>query len=237
MDYVCSMNNEWPYVLGLEKMLDIKVPEKVEYVRVIMAELNRIANHQIAIATFGLDSGAFTPFLYFFRDREMILTMFEKASGGRLLYNYFWVGGLAADVHPTFKEDVTEIIRIIRDTNAEILDLLLNNKIFIDRNANVGILPADVAINYGVTGPVLRASGIPLDLRRSEPYSIYERQNRQSRHRHPQTGDPGRLWRLVPDRSDHDPSWRTDRQVGASAGRVQEEQFARVDHHHHLHLR
>jgi len=177
MDYVCSMNNEWPYVLGLEKMLDIKVPEKVEYVRVIMAELNRIANHQIAIATFGLDSGAFTPFLYFFRDREMILTMFEKASGGRLLYNYFWVGGLAADVHPTFKEDVTEIIRIIRDTNAEILDLLLNNKIFIDRTANVGVLPADIAISYGVTGPMLRASGVPLDLRRSEPYSIYDRFN------------------------------------------------------------
>jgi len=175
MDYVCSMNNEWPYVLGMEKMLDIKVPEKVEYIRVIMAELNRIANHQIAIATFGLDSGAFTPFLYFFRDREMILTMFEKASGGRLLYNYFWVGGLAADVHPTFKEDVTEIVRIIRDTNAEILDLLLNNKIFVDRTANVGILPADIAISYGVTGPMLRASGVPLDLRRSEPYSIYDR--------------------------------------------------------------
>lgn len=194
MDYVCSMNNEWPYVLGLEKMLDIKVPEKVEYIRVIMAELNRIANHQIAIATFGLDSGAFTPFLYFFRDREMILTMFEKASGGRLLYNYFWVGGLAADVHPTFKEDVTELIRIVRDTNAEILDLLLNNKIFIDRNANVGILPADVAINYGVTGPVLRASGIPLDLRRSEPYSIYERFDFEVQIGHGEVGTVGDCW-------------------------------------------
>ncbi len=194
MDYVCSMNNEWPYVLGMEKMLDIKVPEKVEYIRVIMAELNRIANHQIAIATFGLDSGAFTPFLYFFRDREMILTMFEKASGGRLLYNYFWVGGLAADVHPTFKEDVTEIIRIVRDTNAEILDLLLNNKIFIDRNANVGILPADVAISYGVTGPVLRASGIPLDLRRSEPYSIYDRFDFEVQIGHGEVGTVGDCW-------------------------------------------
>ncbi len=175
LDYISSMNNELPYVMGLEKMLDIQVSEKVEYIRVIFSELNRIANHQIAIATFGLDSGAFTPFLYYFRDREMILTIFEKASGGRLLYNYFWVGGLAADVHPTFKEDITEAIRIIRDTNAEILNLLLKNKIFIDRTANVGILPADIAISYGVTGPILRASGIPLDLRKAEPYSIYER--------------------------------------------------------------
>ena len=175
LDYISSMNNELPYVMGLEKMLDIQVSEKVEYIRVIFSELNRIANHQIAIATFGLDSGAFTPFLYYFRNREMILTIFEKASGGRLLYNYFWVGGLAADVHPTFKEDITEAIRIIRDTNAEILNLLLKNKIFIDRTANVGILPADIAISYGVTGPILRASGIPLDLRKAEPYSIYER--------------------------------------------------------------
>ena len=103
MDYVCSMNNEWPYVMAVEKLLGIELPDKVEYIRVIMAELNRIANHQIAIAAFGLDVGAFTPFLYLFRDREFILSIFEKASGGRLLYNYFWVGGLSADVHPTFK--------------------------------------------------------------------------------------------------------------------------------------
>jgi NADH-quinone oxidoreductase subunit D len=95
MDYVCSMNSEWPYVMGMEKLLGIKVPERVEYIRVIMAELNRIANHQVAIGTYGLDAGAFTPFLYYFRDREMILSIFEKACGGRLLYNYFWIGGLS----------------------------------------------------------------------------------------------------------------------------------------------
>ena len=81
MDYISAMNNEWPYVMAVEKLLDVKVPEKVEYIRVIMAELNRIANHQIAVATFGLDAGAFTPFLYFFRDREYILWIFEKCSG------------------------------------------------------------------------------------------------------------------------------------------------------------
>jgi NADH-quinone oxidoreductase subunit D len=175
LDYISSMNNEWPYVMGVEKLMGIEVPERVEYIRVIMAELNRIANHQIAVATFGLDAGAFTPFLYYFRDREEILAILEKASGGRLLYNYFWVGGLAADVHPTFKQECLDVIKHIRATNAEVTNLLIYNKIFIDRTANVGILPADVAINFGCSGPVLRGSGFPLDLRRAEPYSIYDR--------------------------------------------------------------
>jgi NADH-quinone oxidoreductase subunit D len=175
MDYISSMNNEWPYVMGMEKLLGIKVSEKVEYIRVIMAELNRIANHQIAVATFGLDAGAFTPFLYLFRDREWILNVFEQASGGRLLYNYFWIGGLAHDVPPTFKQDCLDIVKQVRKTNQEIMDLLIYNKIFIERCANVGILPADVAINYACSGPVLRGSGVPFDLRRNEPYSIYDR--------------------------------------------------------------
>ncbi|MFA6571161.1 MAG: NADH-quinone oxidoreductase subunit D, partial [Bacteroidota bacterium] len=175
MDYICSMSNEFPYVMGIEKLMGIEVPERVEYIRVIMAELNRIANHQIAVASFGGDAGALTPFLYLFRDREMILAIFEKASGGRLLYNYFWIGGLMADVHPTFKEDVLEIVKTVRVTNAEVTDLLLYNKIFVERTANVGILPADVAINYGCSGPVLRGSGVNFDLRKNEPYSIYNR--------------------------------------------------------------
>ncbi len=175
MDYISSMNNEWPYVMGMEKLMGIEVPERIEYIRVIMAELNRITNHQIAVATFGLDAGAFTPFLYLFRDREMILNLFEWASGGRLLYNYFWIGGLQRDVPPNFKETCLEIVKTVRKTNAEVMELLIGNKIFIERTANVGILPADVAINFGVTGPVLRGSGVPYDLRKVEPYSIYDR--------------------------------------------------------------
>lgn len=175
MDYISSMNNEWPYVMAIEEMCGIKVPEKVEYIRVICAELNRIANHQIAVATFGLDAGAFTPFLYLFRDREWILNVFERISGGRLLYNYFCVGGLRGDIYPTFKEDCLDIVRQVRATNQEIMDLLIYNHIFVERTANIGILPVDVAINYGCSGPVLRGSGFPFDLRRSEPYSIYDR--------------------------------------------------------------
>ena len=194
MDYICSMNNEWPYVMGVEKLMGIEVPERVEYIRVIMAELNRIANHQIAIAAFGLDSGAFTPFLYLFRDREYILSIFEKASGGRLLYNYYWVGGLAHDVHANFNEDVLAIIKQVRATNKEIYDLLILNKIFIERTANVGILPSDVAVNFGLSGPVLRASGIPFDLRKDEPYSIYDRFDFEVITGHGEKGTLGDCW-------------------------------------------
>jgi len=175
LDYISSMNNEWPYVIGMEKLLGIQVSDRIEYIRVIMAELNRIANHQLAVATFGLDAGAFTPFLYLFRDREMILNLFEWASGGRLLYNYYWIGGLQRDVPANFKETCLDIVKTVRKTNSEVVRLLIDNKIFIERTANVGILPADVAINFGVTGPVLRGSGVPYDLRRVEPYSIYDR--------------------------------------------------------------
>jgi len=175
MDYISAMNNEWPYIMALEKLMDIKVPEKVEYIRVILAELNRIANHQIAVATLGLDAGAFTPFLYFFRDREYILWILEKMSGARLLYNYFRVGGLAADIYPDFKDDCLKIVEQVRKTNKEVLDLLIYNKIFVLRTARVGILPPDVAINYACSGPVLRGSGVKYDLRKDEPYSIYDR--------------------------------------------------------------
>lgn len=175
MDYIASMNNELPFVMGMEKLLNIKVPERIEMIRVAMCELNRIANHQLAVATFGLDAGAFSPFLYLFRDREMILNLFEKVSGGRLLYNYFWIGGLMNDVPPTFKEECREIVNTVRKTNAEVMNLLIGNSIFIERTINVGILPGDVAVNYGVSGPVLRGSGIAYDLRRSEPYSIYDK--------------------------------------------------------------
>ena len=175
IDYISAMNNEWPYVMALEKMMDIKVPEKVEYIRVIAAELNRIANHQIAVATFGMDAGAFTPFLYFFRDREYILWIFEKLSGARLLYNYFRVGGVSGDIYPTFKEECLDVIKKVRKTNAEVMDLLIYNRIFIQRTAKIGILPADVALSYACSGPVFRGSGVKYDLRKDETYSIYDR--------------------------------------------------------------
>jgi NADH-quinone oxidoreductase subunit D len=194
IDYISAMNNEWPYVMALEKLMNIKVPEKVEYIRVIMAELNRIANHQIAVATLGLDAGAFTPFLFFFRDREHILWILEKMSGARLLYNYFRVGGLASDVYPGFKDDCLNIVERVRKTNSEILDLLIYNKIFIQRTANVGILPADVAVSYACSGPVLRGSGVKYDLRKEEPYSVYDRFDFEIPVGSGEIGVPGDCW-------------------------------------------
>ncbi len=175
MDYLASMYNNFGYVTAVEKLLELEVPERVEYIRVIMGELQRIASHLVAIGTYGLDVGAFTPFLYCFRDREKILTLFEITCGARLLYNYMWVGGLSHDIHPDFIRQTKEFIKSFRPTIKELNDLLTYNKIFIERTANIGILPLDTAINYGVTGPNLRASGFKFDLRKNDPYSIYDR--------------------------------------------------------------
>ena len=175
MDYVAAMNNDLGYAVACEKLLKIKVPERVEYIRVIMAELQRIASHLIAIGTYGMDIGAFTPFLYCFRDRERILDIFEQTCGARLLYNYIWIGGLSHDIPPTFVEKVKDFCRIFKPNIRELNNLLSYNKIFVERTANVGVLPADVAVNYGASGPVLRGSGVEWDLRKNDPYSIYDR--------------------------------------------------------------
>ena len=173
-DYIGSMNNNFGYVVAVEEMMDIQVSEKVEHIRVIMAELNRIASHLLALGTFGMDVGAFTPFLYMFRDRESILDLFEMTCGARLLYNYMWVGGLSHDLPVGFVEKVYKFLDYFEPQLKEYNDLLMYNKIFIERTADVGVLPPEVAVNYGVTGPNLRASGIIWDLRKNESYSIYD---------------------------------------------------------------
>jgi NADH-quinone oxidoreductase subunit D len=173
MDYVAAMSNEFGFVVAMEKMLKITVPERVEYIRVIMAEFSRIVSHLIAIGTYGLDIGAFTPFLYCMRDRERVLDIFENTCGARLLYNYMWVGGLSHDVQPNFAEKSKEFCTYFRPKIRELNDLLSFNKIFVERTANVGVLPAEVAINYACSGPVLRGSGVKWDLRKNDPYSVY----------------------------------------------------------------
>jgi NADH-quinone oxidoreductase subunit D len=175
MDYVSAMNQEHGYVIALERLLEVEVPERVEYMRVIVAELQRIASHLLGIGTFGLDLGAFTPFLYCFTEREKILSIFEKATGARLLYNYMAVGGLMRDIPKDFKSDTAEFVKTFRPKIKELNDLLSYNKIFIDRTAHIGILPKEVALNYAASGPVLRGSGVEWDLRKNDPYSIYDR--------------------------------------------------------------
>lgn len=175
MDYLASMYNEFGYAVAVERLLGIKVPERVEYIRVIMGELQRIASHLVALGTYGADIGAVTPFLFCFRDREKILSLFEMTCGARLLYNYIWIGGVSHDLHPDFIRLTKEFVSYFRPKIKELNDLLSFNKIFIERTANVGILPLDTAINFGITGPMLRASGFKWDLRKDDPYSIYDR--------------------------------------------------------------
>ena len=175
MDYVSAMNNEWAFVMGAERMLGIdkEIPKRIEYIRVLVSELNRIAAHFIAIGTYGMDIGAFTPFLWMMRDREHILRMLEWASGARMLYNYIWVGGLFYDLPVGFEERAKEFVDYLKPKLKDSETLLINNKIFIERTANVGVLPRDLAINYGVTGPMLRGSGLRFDLRKVDGYSVY----------------------------------------------------------------
>lgn len=175
MDYVSAMNQEHGYVIAMERLLGIEVPERVEYIRVIMAELQRIASHLLAVGTFGLDLGAFTPFLYVFTEREKILDIFEKTSGARLLYNYMCIGGLMRDIDDDFKTDTEEFVRTFRPKITELQNLLTYNSIFIKRTAHIGVLPPKVALNYAASGPVLRGSGVKWDLRKNDPYSIYDR--------------------------------------------------------------
>tara|TARA_B110000116_G_scaffold262856_1_gene268607 strand:- start:5768 stop:6904 length:1137 start_codon:yes stop_codon:yes gene_type:complete len=174
-DYLAAMHMGHAYSIAVEKLLDIELPERVEYIRVIMAEFQRIASHLIAVGAFGLDVGAITPFTWTLRDRERILDLFEQVTGARLLYNYIWPGGLAHDLPPNFINNATEFLDYFEPQIIEYNNLLTTNKIFIERSADVGVMPKEVAINYGVTGPSLRGSGIPFDLRKTEPYSIYEK--------------------------------------------------------------
>ncbi|TJZ53272.1 NADH-quinone oxidoreductase subunit D [Sphingobacterium olei] len=175
LDYLASMNNSHSFVMGVERMLGIdhKIPKRIEYIRVLVCELNRIASHLIAIGTYGIDIGAFTPFMWCFRDREHIMNMLEWASGSRMLYNYIWIGGLFYDLPVGFEDRCKEFLAYFTPKLAELDELLSTNQIFISRTANIGVLPADVAINYGCSGPMLRASGIKWDLRRIDAYSVY----------------------------------------------------------------
>ena len=175
LDYMASMNNNLTYCLGVEKMMGLEIPERAEYLRVIVAEVNRIASHVIAYASFGLDMGAFTPFLYAFRDREIILDIFEELCGARLTYNYVRIGGVACDASKNLLQRIKAFIDYFEPWIKRYNDLLTYNKIFIARTANVGIMSKEMAISYAMSGPNLRGSGVKWDMRKDEPYSIYDR--------------------------------------------------------------
>jgi len=173
-DYLSSMSNNLVYVQAVEKLLGLEVPPRAQFLRMIVCELNRIASHLVFVGTYGLDLGAMTPFLYCFRDREMILDLFEEICGARLTYNYLRIGGVAADVTGHWLEKVKAFIDYLPPMLQEIDDLLTGNEIFILRTQGIGVITAEQAIDYGLTGPMLRASGVARDVRQAEPYQAYD---------------------------------------------------------------
>jgi NADH-quinone oxidoreductase subunit D/NADH-quinone oxidoreductase subunit C/D len=177
LDYISSMSNNFGYALAVEKLMDLKPPERAEYIRVIMAELTRISNHLMATGALLNDLGAFfTPMLYALEERELILDIFEGVSGSRMMCNYYRFGGVTQDLPAGFKEKIYELAfdRLPRKID-ELDRYLTDNEIIRSRCEGVGVLTADRAVALSTSGPVLRASGIPYDLRRADPYSIYDR--------------------------------------------------------------
>ena len=177
LDYICSMHNNFGYALAVEKLMGIRPPERAEYIRVIMAELTRIVNHLWAIGFLLNDLGAyFTPALYAINERELILDVFEATAGSRMMCNYFRFGGLARDLPPGALERVKDLVYERLPRSIDELDrYLTQNDILRARCIGVGILPPDRAVAFSAAGPVLRASGVAYDVRRADPYSIYDR--------------------------------------------------------------
>jgi len=177
MDYLAPLNNNLGYSLAVEKLLGIEdeMNDKIRYVRVLLAELQRIASHLVWLGTHALDLGAMSVFLYCFREREMILDVFELVSGARMMTSYICPGGLQADLPPGFDGKVREFTSIFPERLQEYHDLLTNNQLWVERTKGVATLSAQDAIAYGASGPVLRGSGVVWDIRKAFPYSGYER--------------------------------------------------------------
>ena len=175
MDYVSNFNNEAVFCRAVEKLMALEIPERAEYIRVIMCELNRIASHMLYYGAYGLDVGAMTPIMYGFRERERIQSLFEAVSGARMMHNYFRIGGIRTDLPSDFQQRMVPLMDDLKRGIEECDQLLSMSEIFQARTKGVGCLSAEDAIAYGVTGPNLRASGVLEDVRISEPYSIYDR--------------------------------------------------------------
>jgi NADH-quinone oxidoreductase subunit D len=176
LDYVASVTNNLGYVLAVEKLAGISVPERAEYIRVITSEMQRIAAHLVSVGSFLNDAGAyFTPFLYMYRERENIVDLFDMVCGQRLLYSYMRIGGVSQDLPDEFLPALRKFIPRMRSRIDEYDWLLKENEILLARAKGVGVLLRETAINIGASGPVLRGSGVKWDLRKADPYSVYDR--------------------------------------------------------------
>jgi len=174
MDYVSGASNNLGYILTVEKLCGVKATKRAEYVRVILAELTRISSHLVWLGTHAVDLGALTEFLYCFRERELVLDLIESLTGARMTPSFFRVGGLAKDIHKDFVEKTRDFIKIFPEKINQYEALLTNNKIWFERTKNVGIISKEDAVDFALTGPCLRGSGLKYDVRKINPYSSYE---------------------------------------------------------------
>lgn len=175
-DYLAQFLNEQAYCMAVEKLLDIEVPERSEYIRVILCELNRVTSHFMFLGAFGIDLGYFgTSFTYAFRERERIQDIFEEVSGERLMYGYFRPGGLAWDVPDHFVQMVRDVLPESKRGLDDLDILMTQNEVVAARTKGVGAMNAEDSVNWGLSGPMLRAAGVNWDLRKDKPYSIYDR--------------------------------------------------------------
>lgn len=175
LDYLAALLNNLGYVQTVEKLMGVEVPERAEYIRVIISELQRIASHQVMVASMALDLNGFTAWMYAFADREKILDLFEMVCGSRLTANYMCIGGVDDDLPPEFVPALKELLKELPGRLDDFDALVTGNEIFLGRTKGIGPISADTALEYGFTGPNLRASGVDFDLRKVRPYGIYDR--------------------------------------------------------------
>jgi NADH-quinone oxidoreductase subunit D len=175
IDYLNNLGNNLCYCLAVEKLVDLDVPERAQVIRVLLTELQRIASHLVFLATHALDTGAMSVFLYCFREREIILDIFEMCSGARMMTAYFRPGGLWRDIPDGFEDAVRDFVRIFPQRIKQYEALLSKNPIYLDRTKGIGGISSEDALRWGLTGPNLRAAGVDFDLRKANPYSGYEK--------------------------------------------------------------
>ena len=175
LDYVSPMCQEHAFALAVERLLGIEVPLRAQYIRVLFSEITRILNHLLNITTFALDCGAMTPFLWGFEDREHLMGFYERVSGARMHANYFRPGGVHQDLPHGLSEDIRDFFKTFPQHLDDMETLLTDNRIFKQRTVDIGVIGPDQALDWGFTGPMLRASGLPWDLRRTQPYDVYDR--------------------------------------------------------------
>lgn len=175
MDYLSGFNNEMAYCMAVEKLIDLPVPERAQYIRVILSELFRINSHLVWMGTFMLDLGAISPFLYTFRERETINDLVEIVTGSRLMPNYCRFGGIREDLPDGWVEKCREFLEAFKGQRADYHNLISGNEIFLARTKDIGVITEEQALNWSLTGPVLRGSGVRFDVRKDRPYLVYDR--------------------------------------------------------------